>query len=236
MHVRFQIPENDTSYHITEHDRKRTASETPRTLSARLNTSTVDYKHLDNLYLNGVNKKKRFEMMDKVKRQEAEKKEIEACTFQPKLNKSYKPVSSNVINSNLPIYERQAIWHNKKVEKIEKQIKTNRYKEPKYSFTPIVKKSKLMFSEQEYDKQTQVYIDRVKAAQKQKQEVKEKLSTKCRILFILDDNIDKKINQRNNIKEATVSSYTEAKVENINFRIFVHLIKPQRGIEILIWR
>jgi hypothetical protein len=123
IQVRFNVPESSRTLGltITEADKRRTAStDTPsnRTFtSGNGEGKPVDYKRLDTLYQNGVNKKKRFEMMDKVKKEEAIKKEIEACTFKPKLNTKYKPMSGNVLNSDVPIYERQALWHEKKVEK-----------------------------------------------------------------------------------------------------------------------
>jgi hypothetical protein len=57
-------------------------------------------------------------------------------------------------------------------------------KNERLTFTPVLRKTKPMFSEQEYDKQTKIYIDRLKAAQKLKLEIKEKQTTKCNICLI----------------------------------------------------
>jgi hypothetical protein len=117
LKVRFNISELQTTRAITEIDKKLTAStdRTNRSVTPTRST-TVDYKRLDNLYQNGVNKKKRFEMMDKLKKDEDMKKEIEACTFKPKVNTYYRPRMGNMLH-DIPIYERHALWHNKKVDK-----------------------------------------------------------------------------------------------------------------------
>jgi hypothetical protein len=56
--------------------------------------------------------------MEKMKKEEEMKKEIDSCTFQPKLNKAYKASKGGYLVSNdLSLYERQAIWQHKKNEK-----------------------------------------------------------------------------------------------------------------------
>jgi hypothetical protein len=69
-------------------------------------------------------------------------------------------------------------------KRIEKRLKVNKGLDERYTFTPVLKKSKPCMRDEEFDKQTKTYLDRVKAAQKEKQEKKEKLITKCIYTFI----------------------------------------------------
>jgi hypothetical protein len=195
-----------TTFHKRTASTDTTAKFSNKTVSS--NYSQINYKRLDNLYQNGINKKKRFEMMDKLKREEQSRKEFEACTFKPQLNKAYKP-SKQTVMSEIPIYERQAIWHNQKIDKIEQKIKTNKNNEEKFSFTPVIsKKPNFVEAYTPYDRQTKSYLDRLKTAQKLKEEIRDKQTVKCKaILIFLGENFNKKLIQRNNIKEQTMNTY-----------------------------
>ena len=111
------IINSDVSDNEIKNNRRTFSAEHGR--KKREKTPILKKTRIDSLYQIGLEKKKKIEMLEKESHESQIKNEIKECTFKPKLNTKYKP--SKVGNSNTPIYERQQLWQNQKIEKLEKK-------------------------------------------------------------------------------------------------------------------
>lgn len=134
-------------------------------------------ERLNKLYQKNKEKNTKLELRKKKQDEEKQLKELEACSFKPKLNKKFNDTHKASI-LQMSMYDRQVSWSNKKQDKINKDKHFNALQE-KYecTFTPDVKKRTAEFdSIWRYDKTTKNYFRRIKNAKDLNEELKSKLN------------------------------------------------------------
>jgi hypothetical protein len=73
---------------------------------------------LNSLYKKGKEKEEKLKKQGKEAEDKRKANELEACTFKPKINNNFNPVQKTILNARqIPMYERQQMWNNKKIEK-----------------------------------------------------------------------------------------------------------------------
>lgn len=151
-------------------------------MHSRINPNEKNsHNRLSSLYKHGKENEDKIQIQKDEKEKIKKEKELEGCTFKHKINSNYTPIKKNILNSRneMTLYERQQLWNNKKIEKIEKEKNLKQIQENcECTFTPIITKNTLIetSANKQLDKQTKNFYERITKAKLLKEEINSKLN------------------------------------------------------------
>jgi hypothetical protein len=157
-------------------------SVTPKSKSSGLS-------RLNSLYRKGKEKDEKIKKQGKEAEEIRKANELNACTFKPKINNNFNSAQKTVVTSRqIPMYERQQMWNNKKIEKylhfhyyifrIEKEKNITQENQNNIcTFAPtIIKNKNIDYGQPKNDKPTKKFLERVDKAKKLKEDANNKLN------------------------------------------------------------